>query len=215
MKRLLIICAIFLILLLVWCISTQQTSNIQQADFKFCSIDWGSDLKKVKKNMIFQDNNFEITETGQNQLVKIENMEYLGVNLDSVVLSFDDINGKSKTKGLHSVFLPFTDEDKEILLANLTNLYGEIKSFYLDKNNVENPINPAGWVSSKTIEDVLTEEEKAYYISLLPKDYNQTIIDAMLRSPLVSIRFDEEQHVVEFNGNNAYIVDFIKSEMQK
>ena len=214
MKKLFTLFSVVLALLLVGCNTTQQNQQAEKGDFKFCSLEWGIDWETVQKNENLQNVKYEVTENGQRQLVKIEGLEYLGVKLDMVGLAFD-IGELTKTNGLHSVFLQFAEENEEILLTKLTELYGERKSTYTDKNGVENPIGPAGWVSSETIEDVLTEEEKEYYINMFPKDYEQTRLDAALRSPLASIRFDEERNLIEFNGSTASVVAFIQAELHK
>ena len=214
MKKLFTLFSVVLALLLVGCNTNQQNQQAEKGDFKFCSLEWGSDWETTQENENLKNAKYEVTENGPRQLVKIEGLEYLGVKLDMVGLAFD-IGELTKTNGLHSVFLQFAEENEEILLTKLTELYGERKSTYTDKNGVENPIGPAGWVSSETIEDVLTEEEKEYYINMFPKDYEQTRLDAALRSPLASIRFDEERNLIEFNGSTASVVAFIQAELHK
>lgn len=211
MKKLLALFLAIPTLLLVSCNTNQQE---EKGDFKFYSLEWGTDWETVQKSEHLQNAEYEVTENGQRQLVKIEDFEYLGVKLDMAGLAFD-IGEETETKGLHSVFLQFTEEDEETLLTEFTELYGEPKTSYTDKNGVENPISPAGWVSSETVEGVLTEEEKEYYISMFPEDYEQTRLDALLRSPLVSIRFDNERNMIEFNGNDAAVVAHIKAELKK
>ena len=210
MKKLLALFMLIPAFLLAGCNSTDRETG----DFKFCSIEWGTDWETVQKSGLLKNTEYEVTENGQRQLVKIEGFEYLGAKLDMLGLAFD-IGEETETKGLHSVFLQFAEEDEETLLTEFTKLYGEPKTSYTDKNGVEIPINPAGWVSSETIEGVLTEDEKEYYISLFPEDYEQTRLDALLRSPLVSIRFDKENNLVEFNGNDATVVSHVKAQMHK
>ncbi|MBE7033614.1 MAG: hypothetical protein E7406_05235 [Ruminococcaceae bacterium] len=214
MKKLFALLLVVLTLLLVGCDTTKQNEQAEKGDFKFCSLEWGTDWETVQKSDILQKAKYEITENGHRQVVKIEGLEYLGVKLEMVGLSFD-VADVTKANGLNSVFLQFSEENEEVLLTKLTELYGERKSTYTDKNGVENGINPAGWVSNDTIENVLTEEEKEYYISMFPKDYEQTRLEANLRSPLVSIRFDEEHNLVEFNGSAASLVSFIQAELKK
>ena len=54
-----------------------------------------------------------------------------------------------------------------------------------------------------------------FYVSFLPDGSDQSRIDATVRTPLASIRFDEEQNYVEFSGNAAAMVKFVKEELQK
>lgn len=211
MKRLFVIISVVFALLLVGCNTNKQS---EKGDFKFYSLEWGSDWETTQENENLKNAKYEVTENGPRQIVKLEDLEYLGVKLEVVGLAFD-IGEKAETNGLYSIFLQFSEENEEIMLTKLTELYGKPKNAYTDKNGVENPINPAGWVSSDTIEDILTEEEKEYYLDMLPKGYEQTRIDALLRSPLVSIRFDKDRNMVEFNGNNASVVSYIQAELKK
>lgn len=207
MKKPLALLLVIPTFLLASCNSNQLA---EKGDFKFCSLEWGADWETVQKSEHLQNTEYEVTENGQRQLVKIEGFEYLGAKLDMLGLAFD-IGEETETKGLHSVFLQFAEDDEETLLTEFTELYGEPKNSYTDRNGVEIPINPAGWVSSETIEDVLSDEEKEYYISMFPADYEQTRLDALLRSPLVSIRFDSERNLIEFNASDATVVAYIKS----
>ncbi len=144
----------------------------------------------------------------------MENGEYLGIPIGDIALNFDT-NGVGNTAGLVNVIVQFEEENEKTLLARLEELYGERKNTYIDKNGVENPINPAGWVSNDTIENVLTEEEKGYYLGMIPKNFKQSTIDTLLRSPLVSIKFNEDLNVIEFNGKNAAVVSYIQAELKK
>ena len=157
---------------------------------------------------------YEINENEQRQTVILKDLEYLGVKLDMIAMAFD-IGEKNQIKGLNSVVIQYAEENEETLLTELTKLYGDPKTTYTDKNGVENPIAPMGWVSSDTIEDVLTEQEKEYCLSLLPKEYEQNRIDAFLRSPLVLLKFDKNNNMIEFNGNNASFILYIKAQLKK
>jgi len=167
----------------------------------------------VQKSTIFQNADI-LKENGNRKTVKLKNAEYLGVPISDIGLAFNT-NGVRNTAGLVTVIVHYEEEYEKTLLTKLEELYGVRKNAYTDKNGVENPINPAGWVSNETIEGVFTEEEKEYYISMFPKDYDQTRLDANLRSPLASIRFDEERNLIQFNGSDAAIVSYIKAEIKK
>ncbi len=188
-------------------IQTGQMSN--HPDFKFSSFEWGSDWETVQKHEMFQNVNYEVKENGHRQTVTLNNAEYLGIDIDMAGLVFD-VADLTETQGLCNVYLQFSEENEEQLLKALTTLYGERRSTYLDKNGVENGINPAGWVSSETVEDVLSKEEQEIYISFLPTDSDSSRKDAALRTPLVSIRFDEERNLVELNGNAAAVVKHVQ-----
>ncbi|MBE7035372.1 MAG: hypothetical protein E7402_04590 [Ruminococcaceae bacterium] len=214
MKRLFTLLTVLFVLFLVGCDTAKQNQHEETADFTLFSLAWGTDWETAQNSEFLQNASFDVTENGPRQLVKIEGLDYLGVPLEMTGLAFD-IGENAETNGLHSVFLQFNEENEATLLGKLTALYGEPKTAYTDTNGVTIPIQPIGWVSDDTIEDVLTAEEKEYYVNLFPADYEQTRLDAALRSPLSSIRFDAENNLVEFNGNAAAVVSFIKAELQK
>lgn len=213
MKRFLILTLVVLMLFPAGCNTVEQSQSVSQADFKFCSVEWGSDWETVQEYEAFEKVN-TLKDNGNRKTVRLEKGEFLDVPIGDVGLVFDS-NGIGDTSGLLTVIFQFEEEHEKTLLTKLEEAYGVRKSTYKDKNGVDIPINPAGWVSDETIEDVLTEDEKAYYISLMPKNHDQSRIDAMLRSPLVSIRFDEQRNTVEFNGGHSAVVKYIKSEMIK
>ena len=212
MKKLFILISVVFALLLAGCNTNEQTQQAEKGDFKFGSFEWGTDCETVKQGDTFR--NAEILkENGNRKTVKLENGEYMGIPTGDIGLVFDT-NGVGATAGLVTVMVQFEEEHEKTLITRLEELYGERKNSYTDKNGVENPINPAGWVSNDTIEDVLTEE-KEYYLGMFPEGYEQTRIDALLRSPLASVRLDEERNFIEFNGNNAAIVSYIQAELKK
>lgn len=214
MKKLFTLFSVVLALLLVGCNTNQQNQQAEKGDFKFCSLEWGIDWETVQKSDIFQNADI-LKENGNLKAVKLENGEYLGIPIGDIGLVFDT-NGIGNTAGLVAVTVQYEEKYENTLLTKLEELYGERKNAYIDKNGVENPINPAGWVSNDTIESVLTEQGKEYYLDIVvPQVKEQTRIDALLRSPLVSIRLNEELNFIEFNGNHSAIVSYIQAELKK
>lgn len=213
MKKLFTLFSVVLALLLVGCNTTKPNQQAEKGDFKFCSLEWGIDWETVQKSDIFQNADV-LKENGNRKTVKLENGKYLETPIGDIGLVFDT-NGVGDTAGLVTVMVQYEEEYEKTLLTKLEELYGERKNAYIDKNGMENPINPAGWVSNDTIESVLTEQEKEYYLDMLPKNYEQTRIDTLLRSPLVTIRLDDERNFIEFNGNDAAIVSYIQTELKK
>ena len=212
MKKLIILFVV-LSALLTGCNTAKQSLQAEKDNFKFCSLQWGADWETLKKSDVLKNADI-LKEDGNRKTVKLESGKYLETPIGDVGLVFDT-NGISDTAGLVSVSVQYKEENEQALLTQLEKIYGKRKSTYTDKNGYKNPIDPAGWVSSETIEGVFTEEEKEYYISMFPKNYEQTRIDALLRSPLVIIRFDEELNVIVFNGNDAAIVSYIQAELKK
>ncbi len=213
MKKLFVIISVVFALLLVGCNTAKPNQQAEKGDFKFCSLEWGIDWKTVQKSDIFQSADV-LKENVNRKIVKLENGKYLETPIGDIGLVFDT-NGVGDTAGLVSVQVQYEEEYEKTLLSKLEELYGKRKDTYTDKNGFQNPITPAGWVSNDTIESVLTEQEKEYYLNMLPKNYKQTRIDALLRSPLVIIRLDEELNVIVFNGNDAAIASYIKAELKK
>ena len=64
-------------------------------------------------------------------------------------------------------------------------------------------------MSQETVEGTLTDEEKEIYLGWAG-DIEQTRLDAMLRSPLVSIRFDEDMNNITFSAANAALVRYLQ-----
>lgn len=213
MKKLFVLISVVFALLLAGCNTNEPTQRAEKGDFKFSSFEWGTDWETVKQSDTFRNADI-LKENGNRKTVKLENGEYLGIPTGDIGLVFDT-NGVGTTAGLVTVMVQFEEEHEKTLITKLEELYGERKNSYTDKNGVENPINPAGWVSNDTIEDVLAEEEKEYYLGMFPEGYEQTRIDALLRAPLASVRLDEERNFIEFNGNNAAIVSYIQAELKK
>ncbi len=212
MKKLFALFSAILVLMLVGCNATEQSQQTEIGDFKFCSLEWGTDWETVQKSDMLQ--NADIKANGNRKTVKLKNVKYLEIPINDIGVIFDT-NKVGDTAGLITVVAHYEEEYEKTLLTKLEELYGERKSTYTDKNGVENPINPAGWVSSDTIESVLTEQEKEYFLDMIPEGMEQTRIDALLRSPLVSIRVDEESNIIDFNGNYASIVALIREELKK
>ncbi len=211
MKKLFALFSLVLMLVLVGCNATEQNQQTDKGDFKFCSLEWGADWGTIQKNDVFK--NADITGDENQKTIQLENGKYLEIPIGEIGLVFST-NGIGDTAGLAGVMVKYDEENEQTLLTKLEELYGERKTTYTDKNGVENPISPAGWVAD-TIESVLTEQEKEYYLDIVPEGMEQSRIDALLRAPLVSIKFDEEHNLIEFNGNNAAIVSYIQAELKK
>ena len=165
------------------------------ADFTFHSAVWGMTREEVQNIAGLSGT---AAENGPNVIV--ENTEYMGVKV-TAGLSFDD-NEDSTTYGLYQIVLKYQDEDEQTLITSMERVYGERKSSFNDKNGMENPISPAGWVSSETLEEALSEKEIEKLKELYP-NVEKTRMDAVLRQPLVKITLSEEENIVTFSGSAA------------
>ncbi len=212
MKKLFMLFSVMIALLLVGCNTVKPNQQPEKGDFKFCSVEWGSDWETLRESDAFR-NAVILKENGNRKTLEPEDGTYLGIPVEEAGLVFDS-NGVGDIAGLTSVAIRYEEEYEEAFLSKLEELYGKRENTYKDKNGYTNPIDPAGWVSNETVESVLTEEEKEYYVSMFPKDYGQTRIDALLRSPLVTINFDDENNIVVFNGNDAATVSYIQRELR-
>ena len=126
MKRSFLLLVVIVFLFMSGCNTNQQA---EQADFQFCSLTWGETWENVQKEDVFQDVLYEVSENGHRLTVKAQQMEYLGVTIDTVGLVFD-VRESSETKGLVNVFLQFSEENEAALLEKLTQIYGERKNSY-------------------------------------------------------------------------------------
>lgn len=172
-----------------------------QADFRFCAATWGDTWEEIQAGEPFRD--LEAQVSGEDgQIVQISGMQWMGLTVD-VGLQFDPAD--SQTPGLCNVAVRYSPEDAAALLKQLEQQYGARKDRYVDKNGVENPLQPAGWVSGETVEDVLSAEEQQRYTAAL-SGTDPSRADAVLRSPLVTIQMDETNGLLQFSGASAAAV---------
>ena len=100
------------------------------------------------------------------------------------------------------------------MLSQGNKLYGERKSYFLDKNGIENPLNPSAWYSDENMENSLSADERAYFEKLLKdKGVEESRADAIIRGPLVVISVHESDNVITINGNNAACIFNLRNDM--
>lgn len=103
-------------------------------------------------------------------------------------LLFSGANDAFPSVGLVKAYFNYEEKDEKDALAQGNKIYGERKSYFLDKNGVENPLNPSAWYSNENMDNSLKADERAYYEKLLSdKGVEETRADAILRGPLVVI----------------------------
>ena len=175
------------------------------ADFTFCGAQWGSSWEEVSETVGLTG---ETQESAGRQIVEIGETEFLGVTVEAA-LQFD--SEESETPGLCNVAVSYQEEDEATLIENLEKLYGPRQTSYQDEIGTEIPLQPAGWVSEKTMDSELSEEEKDFVGQMNP-DVESTRLDAVLRQPLVTIQLDEDENRVMFSGSTAAAVEYAKAQ---
>ena len=108
----------------------------------------------------------------------------------------------------------YDEKDEKEMLSQGNKLYGERKSYFLDKNGIENPLNPSAWYSDENMENSLSADERAYFEKLLKdKGVEESRADAIIRGPLVVISVHESDNVITINGNNAACIFNLRNDM--
>ena len=64
-------------------------------------------------------------------------------------LLFSWTNDAFPSVGFVKAYFNYNKKDEKEVLAQGNKVYGERKSYFLDKNGVENPLNPSAWYSDK------------------------------------------------------------------
>ena len=214
MKRLLGIICIILIVAMTGCSNGNDenaTASIVDEKFMFYSLPWGETWDNVKDYPQLASGQV-IVDDGNRFAVEIENTEFLGVTGKTVLL-FAASETAFPSSGLIKAFFAYDDADEEKLIAEGEKAYGERKDFFLDKDGIENPLNPPAWYSEETMEESLTETEKNNYLELL-EGVEETQADAMMRGPLVVISVDEDNDTVTFIGSSAAKVKNLKQVLE-
>lgn len=128
-----------------------------------------------------------VVDDGNRFVIEISNAELGGVN-GIMRLLFSGANDAFPSVGLVKAYFNYEEKDEKEALAQGNKIYGERKSYFLDKNGVENPLNPSAWYSNENMDNSLKADERAYYEKLLSdKGVEETRADAILRGPLVVI----------------------------
>ncbi len=198
-------CALFVFaaILLVDCSSPKADVTIMEKDYEFLSIAWGDDWDTVQKSDALRHAEAEaVRDNGRMTDVMAKGLDFYGYSVDAW-LSFG--NRDFSDKGLSQVVIQYQDGDEENLLADMIEVYGEPQNYFLDKNGIENPIHPCGWCTEEDVETSLTERAKEKYLEMA-KDIEPSRLDALLRQPLVTITFHDEQNQITFNGRDAAVV---------
>lgn len=200
---------LFVIMLVLLGCSCNSENEKNEVDEKFIvnSVRWGSSWIDVKDELT----GYKIIKEDSNRtIIEIDNYEYLEIN-GELMMEFSSEEENFPAIGFIQAYFVYNAEDEESLIKNGEKMYGQRKDYFLDKNGIENPLNPSAWYCNETIEKSLAEKEKKEYMDFLnTKNYDDTRIDAILRGPLVIISVDKEKHMVKIQGNSAAVVANIK-----
>ncbi len=188
-------------------VAEQTKENVTEEKFIVNSMRWGTSWQDAQKVL----ENYKIAKEDSNRVaIEIEKYTYLGVN-GKLMMEFSVAENSFPAAGFTQAYFVYDEGDEEILLNAGEREYGERKNFFLDKNGVENPLNPPAWYSSETLEESLSEEEMDAYRKVLDgKDIEPTRMDAIMRGPLVVISVSEEINMVRFQGDKAAIVENLR-----
>ena len=211
MRKSLLLLFCVLLVFVTGCDETQNEGGINIVDEKFIvnSVMWGSSWESVKDEPQLKGYKV-IKDDGNRFVIEIDEFEYLGQK-GKLRMEFSEWDKSFPSSGLIQAYFGYDENIEEEIIATGVEIYGERKSFFLDKDGIENPLNPPAWYSETTIEDSLSEEEKEEYLKYIDdKIYHETQIDAYLRGPLVVITVEEEKNMIRFQGNSAAVVENLK-----
>ena len=176
--------------------------NIVNEKFMVLSLPWGEKWENIKNRSALSTASV-VVDDGNRFVIEISNAEFLGVN-GIMRLLFSGTNDAFPPVGLVKAYFSYDEKDEKEVLAHGNKIYGERKSYFLDKDGIENPLNPSAWYSNENMDNSLKADERAYYEKLLSdKGVEETRADAILRGPLVVISVNEDDNIVTINGNKA------------
>lgn len=184
-----------------------------KADFFFCGARWGAAWEEIQRDTGLRGEPLN----GDPSRIIIESADYMGFPVEAALL-FDTKEG-SETFGLNTIYLRYQEEDGQALLAAIEAVYGGKRDSYLDKNGVENPLGPGGWVSAETLEDVLNEDAIQQARERFRQGHTQisgggleSLVDAYLRAPFVKLLMDVEENTLQFDGIPAVYAAYLQLE---
>lgn len=208
MKRIGVVFIILSLTIITGC-RNQDGLSENAADDKFIvnSTQWGTAWSDVKDTPQLKGYNIAVDD-GNRFVVELNDYEYLGQS-GKLMMQFSQGETSFPSSGLIKAYFAYDEENEKEIIEEGEKIYGERKTFFSDKNGVENPLNPPAWYSDETVESSLSESEKEEYRKHF-EEQDETRIDAAMRSPLVIITVREDQNVIEFQGSAAAVVENLK-----
>ena len=83
-------------------------------------------------------------------VIDIDNAEFFLGGVNGIMrLLFSWTNDAFPSVGFVKAYFNYNKKDEKEVLAQGNKVYGERKSYFLDKNGVENPLKPPAWYSDK------------------------------------------------------------------
>ncbi len=176
--------------------------NLVDERFMILSLPWGEKWENIKDRSAFSTASV-VADDDNRFVIEISNAEFLGVN-GIMRLLFSGSNDAFPSVGLVKAYFNYDEKDEKEMLAQGNKIYGERKSYFLDKNGFKNPLNPPAWHSDENMDNSLAADERAYFEKLLnDRGVEKTRADATIRGPLVVISVNEDDNIVTIAGDNA------------
>ena len=101
-------------------------------------------------------------------------------------------------------YFSYDEKDENEILTRGNALYGERQTYFLDKNGIENPLNPSAWYSPENMDNALLPAEREHFETILKnRGVEQTRADAIIRGPLVIISVNEDNNMITIQGDKA------------
>lgn len=210
MKKIISVFLVLTVMLITGCGNNTTDSlnkNVVEDKFLIHSLSWGDTWENIEKEGTLKHEK-TIRDDGNMYAAQFGDTEFLGVT-GKTILMFDVAETSFPSVGLQSAYFVYDEKDEDRIIEESEKLYGERKEYFLDKDGIENPLNPPAWYSKETVEGSLSNEEKEKYLEYL-QDAEKTRIDALMRSPLVIITLDEEENMIRFQASDAAVVKNIK-----
>ena len=176
--------------------------NLVDERFMILSLPWGEKWENIKDRSALSTASVVVDDDNR-FVIEISNAEFLGVN-GIMRLLFSGSNDAFPSVGLVKAYFNYDEKDEKEVLAQGNKIYGERKSYFLDKNGFKNPLNPPAWYSDENMDNSLAADERAYFEKLLnDRGVEKTRADAIIRGPLVVISVNEDDNIVTIAGDNA------------